>query len=193
MTTVVLLGVLVGLAVGAGAVWLLYRLRRRQLVALKSGAEGTASRILEEARKEGDAIRREAQIQAKDLLIKTKAESEEDAREQRRELVALEKRVAQKEESIAQRIETFTQREADLGARDEAMRQKERSAEQRRTEYDKLVEAVRQTLEQTAGMTRDEAKKTLVEQMLDEARHDAARHIRQIEQEGFIDRVYAKK
>src|SRR5262249_48597661 len=126
MTTVVLLGVLVGLAVGAGAVWLLYRLRRRQLVALKSGAEGTASRILEEASKEGDAIRREAQIQAKDLLIKTKAESEEDAREQRRELVALEKRVAQKEESIAQRIETFTQREADLGARDEAMRQKER-------------------------------------------------------------------
>src|SRR5207247_1223154 len=35
----------------------------------------------------------------------------------------------------------------------------------------------------TAGMTRDEAKRTLIEQMLDEARHDAARHIRHIEGE----------
>src|SRR5262249_60693447 len=103
MTTIVLLGVVVGLAVGAGAVWLVYRLRRQQLVALKSGAEGTASRILEEARKEGDAIRREAQIQAKDVLIKTKAESEEEAREQGREVGALEKRVGDEEEGMAER------------------------------------------------------------------------------------------
>src|SRR5207248_1799017 len=53
----------------------------------------------------------------------------------------------------------------------------------RRAECERLVDAVRQKLEQTAGMTRDEAKKTLVEQMQDEARHDAARHIRQIEGE----------
>ena len=184
MTMMVLLWVLIGLAAGAGAVWLFYRFRRQQLAALKSVAEGTASRILEEARKEGEAIRREAQIQGKDLLIKVKAEWEDEARDQRRELTALEKRVAQKEESVAQKIEVFAQREGDLSARDEALRQRERGLEQRRTEYDRLVDSVREKLEQAASMTRDEAKRTLVEQMLDEARHDAARHIRQIEQEG---------
>ena len=184
MTMMVLLWVLIGLAAGAGAVWLFYRFRRQQLAALKSVAEGTASRILEEARKEGEAIRREAQIQGKDLLIKVKAEWEDEARDQRRELTALEKRVAQKEESVAQKVEVFAQREGDLSARDEALRQRERGLEQRRTEYDRLVDSVREKLEQAAGMTRDEAKRTLVEQMLDEARHDAARHIRQIEQEG---------
>src|SRR6185436_10428811 len=55
--------------------------------------------------------------------------------------------------------------------------------EGRRTEYDQLLNSVRDKLEQTAGMTRDEAKRTLVEQMTDEARHDAARQIRQIEAE----------
>ena len=170
MTMMVLLWVLIGLAAGAGAVWLFYRFRRQQLAALKSVAEGTASRILEEARKEGEAIRREAQIQGKDLLIKVKAEWEDEARDQRRELTALEKRVAQKEESVAQKVEVFAQREGDLSARDEALRQRERGLEQRRTEYDRHVDSVREKLGQAAGMTRDEAKRTLVEQMLDEAR-----------------------
>ena len=63
------------------------------------------------------------------------------------------------------------------------MRQRETEVESRRTEYDRMVDAVREKLEQTAGMTRDEAKRTLLEQMLDEARHDSARLVRQIEAE----------
>jgi ribonuclease Y len=63
------------------------------------------------------------------------------------------------------------------------MRRRERDLEGRRGEYDQLVNAVREKLEQTAGMTRDEAKRTLIDQMTDEARHDGARHIRQIEAE----------
>ncbi len=46
-----------------------------------------------------------------------------------------------------------------------------------------LVDAVRRKLEETAGLTRDEAKRTLVEQMIEEARDEAAKQIRQIESE----------
>src|SRR6185369_8661305 len=46
-----------------------------------------------------------------------------------------------------------------------------------------LVEGVRRQLETTAGLTRDEAKRSLLEQMTDEARHDGAKLIRQIEAE----------
>src|SRR5881628_75964 len=160
---------LMGILLGAGALWLVGRLRRRRLAELESGAQATAARIVEEARKESDAIRKEAQSQAADLVGRAKADSEREARDHRSELIALEKRVAQKEESIDRKIEMFAQREGEL--------------EGRRAEYERLVDAVRQKLEQTAGLTREEAKKTLAEQMLDEARHDAARHIRQIEGE----------
>src|SRR5205809_1303262 len=184
MTVVNAIGLLlIGVFLGAGALWLVGRLRRRRLAELESRAHATAARIVEEARKEGDAIRKEAQSQAADLVSRAKADWEREARDHRSELIALEKRVAQKEESIDRKIEAFAQREAELAKREEGFRQKEGALEGRRVEYERLVDAVREKLEQTAGMTRDEAKRTLREQMRDEARHDAARHIRQIESE----------
>ena len=183
MTVVNAMVLLLGIGLGAGALLLVARLRRRRLAELESGAQATAVRIVEEARKEGDAIRKEAQSQVADLVGRAKADAEREARDHRSELIALEKRVAQKEESIDRKIEMFAQREAEQGKREDGLRQKEGVLEGRRAEYERLVDAVRQKLEQTAGMTRDEAKKTLVEQMQDEARHDAARHIRQIEGE----------
>jgi ribonuclease Y len=178
-----LIALLIGVGVGAGAIVLLDRLRRRRISELETGAHATAARILEEARKEADATRREAQTQAKDVLVQAKAESEREARDHRHELVAVEQRVAQKEQSIDRKIEAFAQREAELAKREDGLRQRERALDDRRAEYDRLVDTVRERLEQTAGMTRDEAKKTLMDQMLDEARHDAARHIRQVEGE----------
>ena len=173
----------VAFLLGAGLFALLAHLRGRRVADLKTSAKATASRILEEARIEGDAIRREAQIQAKDLLIESRAEWEQEAREQRREIGVVEKRIAQKEESIDRKIDAFAAREADLGKREDGLKGKERDIETRRAEYDQLVDGVRQKLEQTAGMTRDEAKRTLMEQMVDEARHDAAQRIRHVEAE----------
>jgi len=174
---------LVGIVLGVVVTWLVNRVRRQRLAELEAGARGTAARIVEEARKEADAVRREAQLQAKDLLIQARADWEREAREQHQELVAVERRVAQKEESIDRKLESFAQREGEIVKREDGLRQREREFEGRRAEYDRLVNAVRAQLEQTAGMTRDEAKRTLLEQMVDEARSDAARHIRQIEAE----------
>src|SRR5690349_5523696 len=181
--TETVIALLFGVGVGAGAIVLLDRLRRRRISELETGAHATAARILEEARKEADATRREAQTQAKEVLVQAKAESEREARDHRHELVAVEQRVAQKEQSIDRKIEAFAQREVELTKREDGLRQRERAIDDRHAEYDRLVDTVRERLEQTAGMTRDEAKKTLMDQMLDEARHDAARHIRQVEGE----------
>src|SRR2546426_789703 len=184
MTVVNAIGLLlIGVFLGEGALGLVGRPRRRRLAQLESRAHATAARIVEEARKEGDAIRKEAQSQAADLVSRAKADWEREARDHRGELLALEKRVAQKEESIERKIEVFAQREAELAKREDGFRQKEGALEGRRAEYERLIDSVREKLEQTAGMTRDEAKRTLIEQMLDEARHDAARHIRHIEGE----------
>jgi hypothetical protein len=90
---------------------------------------------------------------------------EREAREQRREIGVVENRIAQKEESIDRKIETFAAAEADLGKRETASS----SGSGRSTPARRIRPAdrrVRQKLEQTAGMTRDEAKRTLMEQMV---------------------------
>ena len=181
--TQALLAALAGILGGAGLFALWSHLRGRRIAELEKSSRATAARIVEEARIEGDAVRREAHIQAKDLLIEAKAEWEQEAREQRREIGVVEKRIAQKEESIDRKIDAFAARETDLGKREEGLKQREREIDARRSEYDQLIDGVRQKLEQTAGMTRDEAKRTLMEQMVDEARHDAAQRIRHVEAE----------
>jgi ribonuclease Y len=183
ISTVTILSSLIAALLGGVGVWLVDGMRRRRAGELEAAAHATASRILEEAKKEGDAVRRAAQAQAKELLVQAKADGEREARDQRHELGVLERRVAQKEEAVDRKLEAFAQREAELVKREDGLRQQERALDERRVEYDRLIASVRDKLEQTAGMTREEAKRTLIDQMTDEARHDAARHIRQIEGE----------
>jgi ribonucrease Y len=182
-TVLFVLCVLAGVALATGAYWLLDRARRQRVAELEKGSAITAGRILEEARKEADTLKKEVQIQAQELLGQAKSNWDREASNQRSELAAAEKRLTQKERSLDQRGEDVGVKEAELAKRDDEIRRRERELDGRRTEYDQLLNSVREKLEQTAGMTRDEAKRTLVEQMTDEARHDAARRIRQIEAE----------
>jgi ribonuclease Y len=183
MTIAGYVAALIGLVVGAGTVWFLESVRRRRLSDLERGAQSTAARIVEEARKEGETIRREAQLQAKDVLIQAKAAWEREAREERQELAALEKRVTQKEEGVDRRSAEVANREQELTKRERSVQGQERALDDRRVEWDRLVDSVRQQLERTAGMTREEATQTLLEQMVEQARHDAARRVRQVETE----------
>jgi ribonuclease Y len=178
-----LIGVLAGLALGALVFLLIDRTRRSRAAGAQAAANETAARMVEEARKEAEVLRKEAELRAKDVILQAKNDAERDAREQRRELAAIEKRVAQKEEAVDRKSESLAGRETELAARDEALRERDRGIEAKRAEVSGLVDAVRRKLEETAGMTREEAKRSLVEQMAEEARGDAAKQIRQIESE----------
>ena len=177
------IGVVVGLALGALVFFFLDRARRSRAAGTQAAATETAARMVEEARKEAEALRKEADLRAKDLVLQAKGEAERDAREQRRELTALEKRVAQKEEAVDRRAGTLDTRDRETAQRETACKEREAAIEVRRAEATALVDAVRRKLEETAGLTREEARRALVEQMTEEARGEAAKHIRQVESE----------
>jgi ribonuclease Y len=174
---------LAGLLLGAGGVYALDRARRRQVREAEQATHDTAARVVEEARKEGEALRREAELQAKELLLRSKNEAEREAKEQRHEITAAERRVAQKEEAVTKRLEALTDRDREVQRKEEEAKRREGDVAKMRAEQEQLVEAVRKKLEDTAGLTRDEARRELVEQMTEEARHDGAKMIRQIESE----------
>jgi ribonuclease Y len=177
------LWLILGAALGAVAFGLVERARRRQASNARAAADEAASRIVEEARKDGDAIRKEAEGRAKDILIQAKNERDQEVRDQRREITAIERRIAQKEEGIDRRLEGIDRREGELSAREERHRETEAQIVKQREEQAALVDQVRRKLEETAGLTREEARRALSDQMIDEARHDAAKQIRQVEAE----------
>jgi len=173
------LGIVLG-AVGMGIVMSLRQRWRQQTVV---NAEEQAQLIIEEAKKEAGVLKKEAQIQAKDVILQAKGEAEKEIRERRREIQQHEKRLQNREEVLEKRSESLEVRENEQTRRDQQLKSKEETLQQKEQQFAELIEATRKQLEQVATMTRDEAKQRLMDQMVKEARHDAARRIMQIEEE----------
>ncbi len=173
----------VGFIIGGVCVIVFGLLRRRWYQAQVSTAQETAERILEEAKKEAAIIRKETQIQARDNVLQAKIDFDKEVRERRRDLQQAEKRIAGREENIDKRTETVEKRDAELSSREQALREREKVTYKKDEEYAYLLEEAKKHLEQIADMTRDEAKRTLLEQMLDETRQQATKRVLQIEEE----------
>ena len=172
-------GLLLGVFLALSIVWVRRKQQRTQIEL----AENAAARIIEEAKKDAGAIKKEAEIQAKDSLIKEKVDFEEEVRETRREIQTFEKRLVSKEEALEKRVDSVEKRDSDLGRREAAIKSREKSVDEKSAEWDRQIDEARRQLEQVAGMTREEAKRSLVDQMVEEAKHDSAKRIRVIEEE----------
>jgi ribonucrease Y len=171
-------GLLLGVLFALSVVWV----RRKQQRTEIELAENAAARIIEEAKRDAGSIKKEAEIQAKDSLIKEKMDFEKEVRETRREFQTFEKRLVSKEETLDKRVDSVEKRDGDLGRREAALKSREKSIEDKSVECDRQVDEARKQLEQVAGMTREEAKRNLIDQMVEEAKHDSAKRIRVIEE-----------
>jgi ribonucrease Y len=171
-----LLGMMVGLG---GLTFLRWRWGQQTLV----GAEETAKLIIEEAKKEGAIIKKEAQVQAKDMVLQAKTETEKEARERRKEVQQSERRLQNREETLDKRAIALEERDAEVARREQGVKTIEEKLQQKQHEYNQLREEAGKQLEAIAAMTRDEAKRMLVDQMIEDARHDAARRVMTIEED----------
>lgn len=158
-------------------------IRRQQVRHRAADAAETAHRTIAESRTEAESIRREAEIKAKEMLVQARADVEKESRERRRELSQVERRLVQREESLEKRAEQVEKREAESASREQTLREHEQGVTQQREEVARALEETRQQLERVAGLTREEAKRNLIEQMIDESRHEAAKRIRLVEEE----------
>jgi len=178
-----------GLVGGVLVVLLVSWFRSRQQRVRIELAKNAAARIIEEAKKDATTIKKEAELQAKDSILKERLDFEKEVRETRRELQNQEKRLIGKEEAIDKRIDSIEKRENELGRRDTSVRSREKTIEEKGAECDRQVDEARRQLEQVAGMTREEAKRSLIDQMVEEAKHESAKRIRVIEEEAKEESV----
>lgn len=173
------LGLLIGVAGAGGLVFLRQKWNQETI----HSAEEAAQQILDEAKKEGSVIKREAQVQAKDTILQAKSEVEQEINERRKEIQQVERRLQGRDEALEKRSGALADREDGLNRREQSLKSKADSQQKKEQEYDRLIDQTRQKLEQTAGLSRDEAKQVLVDQMTEEARQDASRRIMAVEEE----------
>ena len=122
----------------------------------------------EQSEKE-DLIKKEALIQAKEALQAEREKINEDERERRRELNNLENKLTRKEDVLENKIQEVTDKESRLDKKEEELEEKENY----------LAETIQKQiseLERIAGMSREDAKNMLLEQL----KHDLAQEQMQL-------------
>jgi ribonuclease Y len=164
--------VLIALTIGSSAVALLSYRRAHHLRASLEHAGRTAEKIVAEAQDKARALLLEAQDEA----LKIKLQAEQEVRERRSDLQRQERRLQQKEETLDRRGEQLERRERQLA-------QKERELEQARAEVEKLKQREFEELQRISGLTREQARQTLLQMIEEEVRQEANRRVREIEQE----------
>lgn len=136
-------------------------------------AEQEATRIINDAIKSGETKKREAILEAKDEIHKSRTEAEREIKERRNEVQKLERRLNQKEETLDKKNDAVERKNEELSRR---IADAQRSQE----EIDKIHSEQMSVLERISGFTREEAKDYLVQSIEQEAQHDAAVKIREI-------------
>jgi ribonuclease Y len=165
---VLFLILMIGLATGValGTFWLRVNTNNRIV-----NRETKARLLLEEARSQ----QKEILLQAKDEALRIRNEAEADLKESRLELKKQEERLQRKEETLDRKIEGLERRERQSQHRERQTEQVYQEAEQTRLRQV-------QELERISALTREEAREFILARVEHEARDDAARRIRAIEQ-----------
>ncbi len=142
-----------------------------------------AADIRELAKREAENIRKEAELSAKDILIKMRQEFEVQTKDRREELGQAEKRILSREENLDKRVDLLEKKERDLAARLEALREAEAQMKLKTDELSKVLTEEKQRLQSIAGLSMDEAKKILLARLDDDLDTEKALRIRHINEE----------
>jgi ribonucrease Y len=166
------------------------------LVAEPAGVESAsvtaaAQRTLEEASQEADQVRARAQTEAtaivreaglaSDKAAQASRDAEEELRAVRAEARDLRADLERREARLAERESRLDAEFGKLDERSASLDQTRSDLETRRADLDRLDEERRQVLEQTAGLTADQAKAELVTGIQNQAKREAALLVRETE------------
>jgi ribonuclease Y len=156
--------------------WLL-RWKERNLRAAQCLREKT---VLENARRDGDAIIREARLAANEESLKVREQTEQLFAAQRKELAASEQRLNEREILVNHQLEKLMQQEKILSEEKESFCAREQKIESARKELAALTQKRREELEQISQLSAGEAREKLLKQVEQDSLRDAghlARHI----------------
>jgi ribonuclease Y len=150
-------------------------------------AKNETEKMLVEAQKQSDLTLRSAEVDAKEIVEKRRRHLEKEIQVKYDSVTKQEKRLNHREETLDKRADLIDRQENDHQTRERHLQSMEKTVGEKETRVQKELEESQQTLERLAGMSSDEARKTLMNTMVEEARHESAKQIKIIEDEARQD------
>jgi len=139
-----------------------------------TNAQERAKRILDDAEKDGNTLKREKLLEAKDEWYKRKKEFEADVQSKRNKLQTFEKQLISREENVDRKLDLLSKKETALQAVDKDLVEKRKRIEEKDKELSRLMGEENTRLERISGISREEAKKQLSDNLLETVKSESA-------------------
>ena len=183
-------GIVIGLGVGLGVVavaaivmFFVGGMLRQKSIDKKLGTvQDRTKKMIDDAAAECKSIKKEAILEAKEQELQLRNEFEKECREKKFELQKQEQRLVQREEILDKKEDTLLKQNNSLEQQKKELVNKENEVKKTQEKINHQHELMIQELEKVAQLTKEEAKKQLAGEILDDARHDVALQVRNIEQ-----------
>lgn len=150
-----------------------------QAKSIEKKAEG----VLEEARREAKAKLKEAEIEARANVLKAREEFENSTKTRRTELSQIEERLTSREAVLDKKMSIIDRKDTALDDRSASLQKRSEAVQQKETAVDAMAKQESQKLQDLAGMTRQDARLSLLSRMEKEIRGEMGGLIRRIQEE----------
>ena len=182
MNTVIysILLVIVGLFFGALLILLINKLKI-------NSARNEADKLIDNARKEAEAIKRDGILELKEESYKLKQETEADIKEKKKEITELKELVENRENSLNKRDELLQERERNLEQRDKGLLAKQKEIQEKDEKMESILKEQLTILETISGFTKEKAKETILKKVEDDMSKEIAIYLRERENDARLE------
>ena len=172
--------VLIGLFVGIIAMIILNTIK-------VSAADKKSQKILDNAKKEADKIKRDSILEAKEENHRLKNQLDKETKEKKEEIKELEDRLQAREDSIDRRDQTMQNREKMLEDKENNLIEKQKDIQNKQLEIEKTKEEQLELLEKIAGYSKKEAKERIMKQVEEMMNLEITSYIKDREAEAKLE------
>jgi ribonuclease Y len=159
------------------------KVRRRKI----GDAQDTARSIIGEARKDAEALKKTATLEARDQWRREREPLDREIESSKRSLRDLEGKLLEREHQLDRKVDLLEGKERQLTKTETEMEKRADEIQAEESCVEVMVQQQQQRLESLAGMSRDEARRRLIERQEDRARQLAARKVKEIKDEAIAN------
>jgi ribonuclease Y len=171
---------IVGVVVGAVVAFALFSIKQS---AANKGKEGAALDVLKKAQAEAEELRKKAQNDAKAIVREERNQLEHEMEKKKKHLTDFERGLTKKEVALEQKTEQIQKDTERMKTKESELDQRLQKVDTEIKKHHEIQEELANKLTQVAGLTKEQAKNQLIEQVEEEARLDAAKKVMRIEEE----------
>jgi len=176
MDATILIGLLAGIIVGGGVVYFI----------VNNKSNSKAAQIIKEAEEEAKQYKKRRELEAKDKFFKLKQDHQQEIQKREEAINRKENEIQKKDQSLSDRIDNHDRKIKEAEKIKKNLNEQLEIINIKKAEIEKAHTNQVQQLEKIAGMTAEEAKKDLVEALVDEAKTDAISQIKLIVEEAKL-------